>query len=71
MKIKQAEKKMSAVVELENFFYSFLKLMPIESINGATRLIIDIRNREKEVLIKFILKCKSKVARINDLTCIN
>jgi len=32
---------------------------------------LDIRNREKEVLIKLILKCKSKVDRISDLTCIS
>ena len=62
-------KKTSAIVEFDNFLFSFLKLMPIDSINGFTRLIKDIRNREKEVLIKFILKCKSKVTRISDLAC--
>jgi hypothetical protein len=71
MEIKQIEKKISAVVEFEKFLYSFLKSMPIDSFNGATRLILNIRNREKEVLIKLILKCKSKVDRISDLTCIS
>jgi hypothetical protein len=71
MQTKQAEKKISAIVEFTKFLFSFLKVTPIKRIKGSTRLIMDIRNREKEVLIKFIINVNRRFPVSSDLTCMS